>query len=384
MDNKINFEIINSNRYKLNDEEFSFDYLDDYRYAFDICHEHLLEIIQGIEDGEVVDGLHLEILVLMEFSKFEMVSENPLQGKWYIQLSETLKLCINDINLISEHISLHKVCLELDNYISRWNKNYVEREYKRGEIYKEIRSLISFSNSKDEKINDLAAENLALTELYNIARKDLDRFENSQKNKPAVDLYKDVKTDFETLEQRYRKYFIVSIIITLLIAIGYNPLIGIWANVISLSCSFTNNYFSACLEIQNPIIYPVNSDTLKFIFFKLGVLAVGITFTTYFLRLSSFYQLKQEQAKQTKLELEAFPDYVSGMDSSIANNLRQELALKYFGKEIDKTMIEKNGDLIQEQIKAGTELIKASAEMVKSVKPSSTKEEDTKDKNKTE
>ncbi|MFI8035589.1 hypothetical protein ACH8I4_17160, partial [Acinetobacter sp. ABJ_C3_5] len=225
---------------------------------------------------------------------------------------------------------------------------------------------------------DLSVENLAVTELYNIVKKDLDRFENSQKNKPAVDLYKDVKTDFETLEQRYRKYFIISIIVTLLIAIGYNPLIGVWANVISLSCSFTNNYFLACLGIQNPIIYPVNSDTLKFIFFKIGVLAVGITFTTYFLRLSSFYQLKQEQAKQTKLELEAFPDYVSGMDPSIANNLRQELALKYFGKEIDKTIIDKNGDLIQEQLKAGTELIKASTDVIKTVKPTAAKEEDAK------
>lgn len=378
MDKKINFEIINNYRYKLNDEEFSFDYLDDYRYAFDVCHEHLLEIIQVIEDGEVVEKLHLEILVLMEFSKFEMISENLLQGKWYNQLSETLKLCVNDINLISEVISLQEVCSELYKYTSRWNKNYVEREYKRGEIYKDIRSLISYLNLKDEKINDLSVENLAVTELYNIVKKDLDRFENSQKNKPAVDLYKDVKTDFETLEQRYRKYFIISIIVTLLIAIGYNPLIGVWANVISLSCSFTNNYFLACLGIQNPIIYPVNSDTLKFIFFKIGVLAVGITFTTYFLRLSSFYQLKQEQAKQTKLELEAFPDYVSGMDPSIANNLRQELALKYFGKEIDKTIIDKNGDLIQEQLKAGTELIKASTDVIKTVKPTAAKEEDAK------
>lgn len=378
MDKKINFEIINTYRYKLNDEEFSFDYLDDYRYAFDVCHEHLLEIIQVIEDGEVVEKLHLEILVLMEFSKFEMISENLLQGKWYNQLSETLKLCVNDINLISEVISLQEVCSELYKYTSRWNKNYVEREYKRGEIYKDIRSLISYLNLKDEKINDLSVENLAVTELYNIVKKDLDRFENSQKNKPAVDLYKDIKTDFETLEQRYRKYFIISIIVTLLIAIGYNPLIGVWANVISLSCSFTNNYFLACLGIQNPIIYPVNSDTLKFIFFKIGVLAVGITFTTYFLRLSSFYQLKQEQAKQTKLELEAFPDYVSGMDPSIANNLRQELALKYFGKEIDKTIIDKNGDLIQEQLKAGTELIKASTDVIKTVKPTAAKEEDAK------
>lgn len=172
------------------------------------------------------------------------------------------------------------------------------------------------------------------------------------------------------LEKKYRNLFIGAILATLLLTIGYDPLLGIGGNLLSLACSLNSSWLDSCATLSKPSIYSFNGDTLKFVMFKLTVLIVGVTLTTYFLRLSGFYQLKQEQAKQTKLELSAFPDFVSGMDPNVANNLRQELALKYFGKEIDKTMIEKNGDLFQEQIKAGTELIKASAEMVKSMKPS--------------
>lgn len=39
--------------------------------------------------------------------------------------------------------------------------------------------------------------------------------------------------------------------------------------------------------------------------------------------------------------------------------------MKYFGKELDQTQNDKIGDLMQNQIAAGTELIKASAEMLK-------------------
>lgn len=203
--------------------------------------------------------------------------------------------------------------------------------------------------------NDLMSEQLA-------------RYTNTVKNKPAVALYDNINKNFEDLEKKYRKYFLTSIVITLFLAIAYDPLIGIGGNVHSFACSINQNSVLGCSEIVKSKLYPFNSDSLKYILYKLAILIVGITLTTYFLRLSSFYQLKQEQAKQTKLELEAFPDYVSGMDKSVANNLRQELALKYFGKEIDRTQTDKIGDLIKDQLAAGTELIKASAEMVKNTK----------------
>ncbi|MFN3288924.1 MAG: hypothetical protein ACK410_00475 [Acinetobacter sp.] len=202
----------------------------------------------------------------------------------------------------------------------------------------------------------------------NLMSEQLARYMNTVKNKPAVDLYDNINKDFQDLEKKYRNFFLTSIVITLFLAIAYDPLLGIGGNVHSFTCSINQNLVSGCAEIVKSELYPFNSDSLKYILYKLAILIVGVTLTTYFLRLSSFYQLKQEQAKQTKLELEAFPDYVSGMDKTVANNLRQELALKYFGKEIDQTQTDKIGDLIKDQLAAGTEMIKASAEMVKNVK----------------
>ncbi|WP_247144775.1 hypothetical protein [Acinetobacter baumannii] len=48
---------------------------------------------------------------------------------------------------------------------------------------------------------------------------------------------------------------------------------------------------------------------------------------------------------------------------------------KFFGKELDQSQNDKVGDLMRDQLAAGTELIKASAEMVKNTK-SLTKDED--------
>ncbi|MCH7334672.1 hypothetical protein [Acinetobacter modestus] len=271
---------------------------------------------------------------------------------------------------------LHQIDLRLFDIIL----NKFPMDYRRKLI-----NLMSQNVYNFQKINyELIKEKNNLQNELKEVKKELENFKNTKKNKPAVELYHDINQDFLSLEKKYRWLFISSIILTLVLTIGYDPLLGIGGNILSLTCSLNSTWIDACATLSKPSLYPFNGDTLKFVMFKLTVLIVGVTLTTYFLRLSGFYQLKQEQAKQTKLELSAFPDFVSGMDPSVANNLRQELALKYFGKEIDKTMIEKNGDLFQEQIKAGTELIKASVEMVKTVKPSTAKEEDAKDKNKTE
>lgn len=163
--------------------------------------------------------------------------------------------------------------------------------------------------------------------------------------------------------------------------VGYNPLIGIWDNILGLSCSLSINTSTNCLTLNNQILYPFNGNTLKYIIFKFAILLVGITLSTYFLKLTSFYQLRQEQAKQTKLELEAFPDYVSGMDQDVANNIRKELALKYFGKDVDKTQIDKSGDLLQDQMKINTDILKATIDLFKSTTSVNTKDDDTKMKN---
>ncbi|MCX0333707.1 hypothetical protein [Acinetobacter radioresistens] len=94
--------------------------------------------------------------------------------------------------------------------------------------------------------------------------------------------------------------------------------------------------------------------TLKimvFIFF--GILV------TYYLKLASHYRRLADQAEQTHLELLAFPQYVASLDPQKTNEIKEQLALKYFGKELDSTGYQKMGDAVQEQLKTSVELVKA-------------------------
>lgn len=298
----------------------------------------LQTLIETLKDSEFKESYNMEFVdehflsLLSKTTSFFAINRNLIKSPSFLDdfiLEITIKI------------------IELENWITNFRAYMHEAIAYQYAIYDLNRQ------------NDFMSEQLA-------------RYTNTVKNKPAVTLYDNINKDFEILEKKYRKYFLASIVITLFLAIAYDPLLGIGGNFLNSVCSISYDYFSVCSEIIDSKIYPFNSDSLKYILYKLAILIVGVTLTTYFLRLSSFYQLKQEQAKQTKLELEAFPDYVSGMDKSVANNLRQELALKYFGKEIDHTQTDKIGDLIKDQLTAGTELIKVSAEMVKSVKSSAT------------
>ncbi|MGR0306007.1 hypothetical protein [Acinetobacter beijerinckii] len=320
--------------------------------------------------------VELQKVVLIEviqiFKNFEESEKNNLIG----YLNEALYEYLDFLNTVNESEVFANELNATINSVSIKIKKIFDSEI--GNLYR-LQLMYAFAKEciiQREAIERKDLELSSTLKLYSEKSIELAKYENEKKNKPAVVLYDDIHKDFSNLEKRNRAFFIIAILLTLFLTIGYDPLIRIGENIHSLACSINSSKVTGCDEIIKVALYPFNSETLKFITFKLAILIVGISLTTYFLRLSSFYQLKQEQAKQTKLELSAFPDFVSGMEPSIANNLRQELALKYFGKEIDKTMIEKNGDLLQEQIKAGTDLIKASAEMVKNVKPSSTKEEE--------
>ncbi|WP_312105911.1 hypothetical protein [Acinetobacter venetianus] len=295
----------------------------------------------------------LKVILLETVNSFNKIYETALKEN----IDEPSKNALN-IFALSYSKLFSSTFTFFDQYFEQINQHAITLHFMAEKLI-ETQKVEEYAN----KVNQLIDER-------DSAKQELLRYKNSQKNKPAVDLYKDINKDFSDLEKKYRNFFLISIVLTLFLAVAYDPLIGIGGNVESLICSVSKSIMDNCANIDKSSIYPFSSDTLKYIFYKIAVLVVGATLTTYFLRLSSFYQLKQEQAKQTQLELSAFPDYVSGMDESVANILRQELALKYFGKEIDKTLIDKNGDLLQDQIKAGTELIKASAEMVKSVKPS--------------
>ncbi|WP_151707557.1 hypothetical protein [Acinetobacter sp. TUM15064] len=104
---------------------------------------------------------------------------------------------------------------------------------------------------------------------------------------------------------------------------------------------------------------------VMFITTKVLIATVTLTFGTLFLRRSAHAKKLKEQAYQTHVEINAFPIHVRSLKDEDKHELIKELALKYFGKELDQTQNDKVGDLMKDQLTAGTELIKASAELVK-------------------
>ena len=65
------------------------------------------------------------------------------------------------------------------------------------------------------------------------------------------------------------------------------------------------------------------------------------------------------------MEINAYPIFIKSLETKDQQEITKELALRYFGNDIDQAQNDKIGDLMQDQLSAGTELIRASAEMVK-------------------
>lgn len=116
------------------------------------------------------------------------------------------------------------------------------------------------------------------------------------------------------------------------------------------------------------IIIPAKTEVSYWTIFittKVLIVTITITLCTLFLRRASHAKKLKEQAYQTHVEINAFPIHVRSLKDEDKHELIKELALKYFGKELDQTQNDKIGDLMKDQLTAGTELIKASAELVK-------------------
>lgn len=102
-------------------------------------------------------------------------------------------------------------------------------------------------------------------------------------------------------------------------------------------------------------------------FFKGSLVLTSITLITYFLKQSVKYQKMADQCKQTKLELEAFPSYVANLsnEDSLVADLRKELAMKYFGRDVDNKSNDETSNILQDQMKNTTEMVKAAMEVLK-------------------
>lgn len=129
-------------------------------------------------------------------------------------------------------------------------------------------------------------------------------------------------------------------------------------------------FFSTLLFCLKNSVVPHYLSNTEFWVVKLSIIAVGITLISYFLKQSSHYQRLADQNYQTQIELQAYPSFMESIPTEEAASVRKELALKYFGREIDGTAHKDMSNLISDQMKSTTDMVKATTEAIKNLKGS--------------
>jgi len=104
-------------------------------------------------------------------------------------------------------------------------------------------------------------------------------------------------------------------------------------------------------------------DFSQFISIKIMIVVFFGILIAYYLRISTHYRRLADQAEQTHLELLAFPQYATELGEEKYREIKEQLAFKYFGKEIDNNSYQKISDIAQEQLKTSSELVKAAASL---------------------
>lgn len=120
--------------------------------------------------------------------------------------------------------------------------------------------------------------------------------------------------------------------------------------------------FSLMLSLITIIAFIFKAiDFSQFISIKIMIVVFFGILIAYYLKISTHYRRLADQAEQTHLELLAFPQYAAELGEEKSNEIKEQLALKYFGKEIDPSGYQKIGEIAQEQLKTSSELVKAAA-----------------------
>ena len=205
----------------------------------------------------------------------------------------------------------------------------------------EIKDLIERYSKIKEQFKELTIN--ALTPTIQEVNDELSSFRRLRSISDSAlteSIYNNAVTKYRGLEEKYRGYFYKGIGVVLSIAI-----------ILLILKQFLAAWFSL--------------NTIEFWILKVSILAVGITLITYFLKQSAHYQRLADQNYQTQVELQAYPSFMESIPSNEAASVRKELALKYFGRELDGSIHKDMSNLVSEQMKSTTEMVKAATDILK-------------------
>ncbi|MGN5753312.1 hypothetical protein ACNQO8_07220 [Acinetobacter calcoaceticus] len=247
------------------------------------------------------------------YKKYKNLFNNDFLGRKIQERIFELK------KLLSENDNFSEIYEEVGSFARRINESFLR--FKSQALFDTLED--ELSNAKNEVINIKAAK-LAI--------------ESNETDKIFIDLASKYEDEYILNNEYFRNSLIVIVCCTF------------------LSIIYTIN--TPISEINWPV----------FVSLKILIVAVGVTLCTLFLRRSAHSKKLYEKAYQTHVEINAYPIFIKSLKEEDQQEITKELALRYFGNDIDQTQNDKIGDLVQDQLIAGTELIRASAEMVRAKK----------------
>ncbi len=128
-------------------------------------------------------------------------------------------------------------------------------------------------------------------------------------------------------------------------------------------------HFSLYIIQEKAALKELGMDIYDYWTIKITCIFIFATIITFLLKQIAHYQKKRDEAERTTLELKALPSYLADLEAKDATNLRKDLAPKYFGKSNDNSTLNEIGNIVTEQLKTSSDVVKSSAEIIKSLKP---------------
>ena len=98
---------------------------------------------------------------------------------------------------------------------------------------------------------------------------------------------------------------------------------------------------------------------------KATMIIVAIFLVTYFFKQATHYRKLSDISEARHLELEAIPSFLASMPENMQNDIKKELALKYFGQPLDDKHYLSTENIMHDQIKSSIELAKVATTILK-------------------
>lgn len=307
----------------------------------------LTEINQKIEiyrDKKTLVKAQLNALkqkiLLTNFSNHNLQSEINKNIDFILNSLVTIFLHYEELEFINQ---IEQNILEIENILN--SIGVLNSEFTTADILAKLIEVTDYiTNYSKLKENFKTLSINALSPLIievNSELSDFRRLRSIADTALTENIYNNAVSKYKLLEDRYRFYFYVAISITI---------------TISLLMFLIKSWIVSKL------------GTVEFWVLKASILVVGVTLISYFIKQSSHYQRLADQNYQTQVELQAFPSFMNNVPVAEAAVIRKELALKYFGKELDSSTHKDMANLISDQMRSTTELVKATTDILKNNK----------------